>query len=117
MLKKTLLVLVISLFIITSPVFAAEEEKDKKQDESLQQKIVNIWNKDAAPFFRNVACSFKSDVLDKTNSWIEKNKKQPVQEASSNATNTNNTEENKEKGKCSFFEAIHKAFTGRESTK
>lgn len=117
MLKRIFLTLIIGLFIVSSSVLAEENTDQKKQEESLREKIINLWHKDAAPFLQGVACSFQEDVWNKTVNWLEKSNNQPQQqEQQSNQNNQNENGESKEK-KCTFFEAIHKAFTGKDSSK
>ena len=93
----------------------AEETKNQNQqeEESLRQKIINLWHKDAAPFLQGVACSFKTDVWDKTANWIEKSKNQNQVSDNNNKNDTNPEDKDK---KCTFFETIHKAFTGKDNT-
>jgi len=123
MLKKILLVLIISLVSIISPVFAADENQNEDQnkqnqtEESISQKIIKLWNRDAAPFLQGFACSFKSDVWDKTTNWLERNSTQKTNTVGSQEPNNSNANSTEEKDKkCTFFDTIHKVFTGKDNT-
>ncbi|MFA6252461.1 MAG: hypothetical protein WCX74_03605 [Candidatus Paceibacterota bacterium] len=112
MLKKILLVSIVSSFLFVYPVVAAQEENNQdKQKETFHQKIINLWNNDAAPFLNGVVCSFKTDVWEKTTNWLEKNSNKN-QNTTQQDQNTGNKEKDK---KCTFFDAIHQAFTGKQA--
>lgn len=115
MLKKLLPITFVIILSFTSIAYAEETNNQDNQtvNESIHQKIINMWNKDAAPFFQGVACSFKTDVWDKANNWLEKNNIKKV-----TITSEEKKDENKDENKksCTFFDTLHKAITGKEST-
>ncbi|MFA5080686.1 MAG: hypothetical protein WC472_03655 [Candidatus Paceibacterota bacterium] len=108
MLKKLLLVLIIIVFSSVNFVYAIEENTQSNQ--TINSKIISIWKNDAEPFLKGIICSFKTDVWDKASNWLEKNKFKKI--------DTTKTEEVKveDKKNCTFFDTLHKAITGKEST-
>lgn len=112
MLKKiSITIFVFVIIMISNPVYAADDE-NQLSNQSIKEKIVNIWNNNAVPFFQEFACSFKKDVWDKTNNWLEKNSFKKIE---TDKENKENLLENKDKN-CDFFDTIHKAITGKESS-
>ncbi|MDD5639748.1 MAG: hypothetical protein PHR47_03035 [Candidatus Pacebacteria bacterium] len=108
MLKKLSLILIIIVFASINFVYAIEENTESNQ--TINSKIISIWENDAKPFLKGLICSFKTDVWDKTNNWLEKNNIKKIEMPK----NEEIQDENKKS--CTFFEAIHKAFTGKESS-
>lgn len=96
MYKKILFSLAIVIVLSFSFVVLAKE--NNQADEGQQEGIINTINNEAGPVFQSIANSFRVDVWDKTAVWIEKTK----------SVKDNNS---------TFFDVIHKFFTGKEGAK
>ncbi|MCK9393438.1 MAG: hypothetical protein WCX30_02850 [Candidatus Paceibacterota bacterium] len=107
MLKRLSLVLIIIAFSSINFVHAQE---NVQSNQTINDKIINIWKNDAEPFLKGVACSFKTDVWDKANNWLEKNKFKKID------MSKNEEGKNEDKKNCTFFDTLHKAITGKEPT-
>lgn len=95
--KSTFFVIIFSVCILAGTMVYAEEA-DQGIENKITEPLVESWNKEALPFLKGIATSFKTDVLDKASAWFEKAKA---------GKDSNST----------FYDVLHNFFTGNESEK